>query len=114
MTPSEINRAMAEKVMGAPNPFSTWVLKGDDWYILPAGVPAYWELYVYFDPYHRWDHAAMGLEKFTHWKLDRFGQTYSCKILINPYWTDDIEADTAHAAICLACLEAVKEIRVKP
>jgi hypothetical protein len=114
MTPEQINREFAEKVMG-------WKLETRQ--IWSNDVKHYVPTEVYvkdsdkrrfiqvsnWNPYHRWAHAAMGLEKFLSWEIRRYSRKdYRCRI------NDDelIEgpmADTAPAAICLACLEAKKE-----
>jgi hypothetical protein len=98
----KINREFAEKVMGwIPNEDGDWDLPDGEWC-------GFYE--DEWDPYHRIDHAWMGLEKFEYWKLERVDNEYECRIIIvgrvykNTYWQD-----TAPAAICLACLEAVKK-----
>jgi hypothetical protein len=127
MTPSEINREFATEVMGwhiSRNPYG-----GSELYLFidpPETHETHYTLapihrLMDFDPYHRWDHAAMGLEKMEskyHWVIKspfEKGDTYMAGLtpLGVTGWNgrpDFIgQADTAPAAICLACIEAVKE-----
>lgn len=117
MTPEEINRVIAEKVMDAPNPFPNWMRDADGSYLrLRDGFQAYYEFYDVFDPYHRIDHAIMALEKLRlqgYW-CHLFGRpkTWSAALAaLNDPTKDDVlqYADTPQAAICLALVEAVKE-----
>jgi hypothetical protein len=121
MTPTEINREMAEKVMG-------WHLDGISytqyWYDDSGIKQLPFDGWDHFDPYHRWDHAAMGLERlckgknlnadivigfrgecFCHPMEEMAGYNQGPRILYGP------KADTAPAAICLACIKAEKETR---
>lgn len=110
MITDKINREVAEKVMEwhehpyystslqSPYVIYTWRDKNDK----PMhNVNA-------FNPAERWDHAGMLAEKFSHYKLSKWGLRYTFKILVNPIWVS-ADADTAPMAICLAALEAVKE-----
>ena len=89
MIPEEINRIIAEKVMGWTGPISL----GD-------------ELRLYFDPYHRIEHAHMAVEKFKTWE---FGKNEDPK----PYYcVIDFDkaigcASTPSEAISLAIVEAI-------
>jgi hypothetical protein len=105
MTPTDIekiNREFAEKVMGfkVASSFKGW---------LPVGI-----LFSDFDPYHRWDHAAIGLEKFDEWTVEHIkkpfydSKLFYCRI-DNGKGCVSAFSDTAPAAICLACIEALKE-----
>lgn len=108
MTPTEIeeiNRKFAEEVMGwrLSGPFRDWV---DDTELTgfcdKPKQPDY-----YFDPYHRWEHAWLGLKKFDGYELQGYHGLHRCiirKTNLDIYvgeWTD-----TAQAAICIAVLEA--------
>lgn len=98
MTPEEINRKVAEKVMG-------WSLQPDT-YWWTSGLPSNgWNAW---DPYHRIYHAWMILEKFPDWTLDRLNGVVTCRLLLatgdEGKWTKGT-ADTAQAAICMAALE---------
>jgi hypothetical protein len=52
-----------------------------------------------FDPYHHWDHAAMALEKFETWVVEKLpDKTYQAAIWENKYHkggSTDAIADTA-------------------
>ena len=90
MTPEEINRIIAEKVMGWPNQHHTTLAVAN------------------FDPYHRIEHAIMALEKFLSWEVRRYSRNdYRCRINDDELIEGDM-ADTPQAAICLALVEAVK------
>jgi hypothetical protein len=121
MTPTDIekiNREFATEVMG--------------WHLL-NGIGSRWMqedgtytdfsdnesnfFHPYFDPYHRIDHAWMGLEKvrehgyYLVLSQNAFSKEWIAK-LVNPDNPEkDVRAfdDTGPAAICIACLEAKKE-----
>ncbi len=98
MTPEEINREIAEKVM-------EWT-KHDickAWWF-PKKTPLTLEDAIfYWDPYHRWDHAGIVLEKFPNWTMSKNEPQYYCK-MGTCFDKPGIWADTAPAAICLAAL----------
>ena len=97
MTPEEINKAIAERVMGWSGPISL----GDD-------------TRLFFNPAERIDHAWMVVEKFNDFDIARFpsDNKYICNItvqrehgILHDYQSE--KCDTAPMAICLAALEAV-------
>jgi hypothetical protein len=120
MTPEQINREIAERVMGwhehpyyptslqSPHVIVTWHDKDDK---PMQNVNA-------FNPAERIDHAWMVVEQL----FVMNGNDYHCIHIEHLHkkwsvsccyelgeWKDWIEADTAQMAICLAALEAVKE-----
>ena len=90
MTPEEINKAIAERVMAIPS------------------IVAYIDGYMdNFDPYHRIDHAMMALEKYGDWMIEKTNNgQYYCRIGWG--FTEGAWATTKEEAVCLAVLEAVK------
>jgi hypothetical protein len=112
MTPTEINREFAERlftVRKVESCFNTYY-EGHECVCDRAKVIARLKDW---DPYHRWDHAAMGLEKFPEYEVGKTATSRYCKVWYNsaehPKWqTAEAFADTAPAAICLACIEAKK------
>jgi len=118
MTPEEINRLIAEKVMGwveaTPTDPRRLYWKGSQGPL--ETCPSAALIGTYFDPYHRIDHAMMALEKFSAWELHRSTKYFFCNIYVNVNEYDEplggyIEghADTAPAAISLALVEACKD-----
>jgi hypothetical protein len=100
MTPEQINREIAEKVMGWSGPISL----GDD----PR---------LFFDPANCIDHAWMVVEKlrqsqyFLILSENPFAKAWKAKFTNIRTPECDVQefGDTAQMAICLAALEAVKE-----
>lgn len=102
MSKDEINKAIAEKVMGWTNTktigFAYWKepgLYGDEW-----------------NPYERWDHAGMVVEKglwFDGFCLFRYGDGYAIGKFGDFNFKPIISASTAPAAICMAALKVVEE-----
>jgi hypothetical protein len=115
MDASAINRKMAVEVMGWRQ-IEGWA----KWWFPKTEPVTLADAITDWDPYHRWDHAMMALEKLKpkcrqiiiEYK-SRFysnGDSWWVTIqLISGVWISQIMADTIPAAICLACLEAVKE-----
>ena len=112
MTPEEINRAIAEKVMGWTGPHGQlryWKEKGE--LTLHSDFKA--RPQQYWDPYHRWDHAGMVVEKMVNKRHTfQMGSGYETN---EDFWamfdgdvgsTNISHADTGPAAICLASLKA--------
>ena len=113
MAPEEINKAVAERVMGAVwNDFR-------EWWMFPAGDC--W-LANTFDPCHRIDHAWMVVEKMKdkyHWVIKspfEKGDTYMAGLtpLGVTGWNGRpdfmAQADTAPMAICLASLAVLEAV----
>jgi hypothetical protein len=94
MTPQEINRAIAEKVMGTTVHGMSRVI-GETW-----------------NPAERIDHAWLVVDRMKEsgWKFHladgMFGMNYLCAFYRGSH-SDSLQADTAPMAICLAALEAV-------
>ena len=120
MTPDEINRLIAEKVMGwveaTPTDPRRLYWKGSQGPLETSPSAAL--IGTYFDPYHRIDHAMMALEKYR--------KDHAKQVIRVEFWHDEIvctifadtkclhylmqaEADTPSAAISLALVEACKE-----
>ena len=105
MTPDEINKEVAEKVMGIQYP--EVIIRNSKYHVHRMGFPHYVKYYEEFDPYHRIDHALMALEKAGR---DRWTLNHVCGWYM--LWQTNVLgkwADTATAAICMALLEAVEE-----
>lgn len=106
MTKEEINKAVAEKVMGW-----TWLEIIGGW---DPGSHILNDIKFKRDwnPAERWDHAGMVVDKWSYYKLEKiYGDKYVA-ILANDLTTPWIYgpwADTAPMAICFASLQAVKE-----
>ena len=105
MTKDEINKAVAEKVMG-------WTIRDTKrlYYYEPGILISEW------NPAERIDHAWMVLEKFQYWTMNKLGDKVFFRIVFDydeekgiGKWTK-AEADTAPMAICLAALEAVRSV----
>lgn len=114
MTPEQINRLMAESGMFK---YPDIVPVRGKWRIHRTDTPYYEACYDNFDPYHRIEHAMMALEKFPEYEVGKTATARYCKVWYNSvehpkFKTAEAFADTAPAAICLACIEAKKlEVR---
>jgi hypothetical protein len=104
MTPEQINREIAEKVMG-------WIQNGTAAYSDPNnGEVWFWDEW---NPAERIDHAWMVVEKLG--ATIQVGPNHDKSVCY--FWLGNgvgahEEADTAPMAICLAALEAVKACEV--
>lgn len=117
MTPEEVNREIAEKVMdaykGMPFQWSTIFSIYPQWVIHDGSKNAYVENYTVFDPMLRIEHAWMVVEKFRqagYW-CHLFGrpEKWSCGMAHLKDTTKNdvlVDATTAQEAICLAALKA--------
>ena len=100
MTKEEINRRIAEEVMG-------WTFRR-----LATMNLEYWEgasemLRVQdWNPCERIDHAWMVVEKFDGFKIEKLNNAYACRIHGRQVGEWDKWYATAQMAICLASLEA--------
>ena len=115
MTPEQINRLIAEKVMGwvetTPTDPRRLYWKGSQGPL--ETHPAAALIGRYFDPYHRIDHAMMALEKFVVWIVEKFASDneYICKVWKNArLYHRPFEGlgDTPSAAICEAIVSAME------
>ena len=98
MTKEEINKAIAERVMG--------------WHEHPYENDKPMQNINAFNPAERIDHAMMVLDKFGDWMLEKTtnGQYY-CRIGWG--FSEGAWATTKEEAVCLAALEAVPPGGVK-
>lgn len=116
MTPEQINREIAERIMGAhegpPFDFSRMFSTNGSWLIHDGSRNHYVQNYSEFNPAERIDHAWMVVEKFAEYDLRKRhikGKAkYGCAIFGKLGKEFRGEAATAPMAICLAALEAVK------
>jgi len=114
MEPSEINRLIAEKVMGwtITDFFQghKWETKEEWWcgkdYRKMVSVKD-------FDPYHRIEHAMMALEKFKFWSIYKSPDICTAYLDCSDHNRDESakpRSASSHelcAAICLAIVETV-------
>ena len=105
---NDVNREVAEKVMGWRLDFNPFVA-----YMWVDGNRCTGFKEKDFDPMHRIEHAIMALEKFVAWDIkcriddETYKKWYVCDIWNGTNWYEsNLKADTAPEAICLASLKA--------
>ena len=115
MKPEEVNKALAEKVMGwivAKNPYGTnelWLFledpnikSGPCYYLAPINKLADW------DPWTRIDHVLMCLEKSPLWTVRKDRGLYQCMVRDEYTYYSEWGANLT-ATICDALIQAVEE-----
>lgn len=108
MTKEEINRQVAEKVMGLRlTTFPYLQNRFPGWWWCDSKGPIVAE--KDWNPAERWDHSGMVVEKLEYdFQIERLGRQWTVHIRDDGMVTSSGQRDTAPMAICLAALEAVK------
>jgi len=100
MTKDEINRFIAEKVMG-------WEFVREETYFRPEGKFDTERAYVHnWNPMENIAQAFEVLEKFDRWSLDKHGDTYFCTIVPNINQITREAGGIPKEAICLSAIAA--------
>jgi len=105
MTPEQINRMLAEQIMGFKRPNTIINLKGKYWHKPDDWIIAEYE----WNPYTDIRQAFDVVEMFVEWDLHRERDTgiYICEVVKCGAHTG--YGDTPSAAICEAAVEAIKD-----
>jgi hypothetical protein len=114
MTPDDINRVLATKVMGwreetSPDPRRT------NWKGSPGSLetnPAARLIGMYWDPWTRFEHSMMCLETFPSWEIYKHYNGMYLVIISPDEINENVSSDwqpTKEQAICLAALRAKEE-----